>query len=431
MRVAVAVVCLAGVAAACGNAKAAVTNSGNTNGITANSITVGGVASLSGPIPADFSGIFDGAQAYFDMVNASGGVDGRQIDYPYKLDDASNPSTDSDAIRTLVEQDKVFAVVGVGTPEFAGASYLVDNEVPTFGYAISPAWTMGDNLFGAEGSYVDFLSPGPEPAFLAQQVRARRVGLLAYGVTESHNACEGFATVLQRYGIDVAYQDLSIPAPAVALSSDVIRMKSAGVQMVISCLDVSGNVLLAQTLRQQQLKVIQYWLDGYDEDTLKEYANLMDGVYFLIAHTPFDLPRSELPSYPGMAVYLTQLARYFPNDTPGELSLTGWINADLFVTGLRMVGHDLTRIKLIAAINSLKAYSADGLVTPIAWAPEHDANGPYDCNVFIHVVNGSFVPVFGSRPSVFTCFHVPPPSSGRLVPIAPPPALPGASASGG
>jgi branched-chain amino acid transport system substrate-binding protein len=432
-RVIVVVVCLAGLAAACGNAKAAVTNSGNVNGVTSGSITVGGVASLSGPIPADFSGIFDGVQAYFDMVNAAGGVDGRKIDYPAldQLDDASNPSTDEDAVRTLVEQDKVFAVVGVGTPEFAGAKYLVDNEVPTFGYAISPAWTMGDNLFGAEGSYVDFLSPGPEPAFLAQQVGARRVGLLAYGVTESQEACEGFAKVLQRYGIDVAYQDLNIPAPAVSLTSDVIRMKSAGVQMVISCMDVSGNVLLAQTLRQQQLSVTQYWLDGYDEQTLKDYANLMDGVYFLISHTPFSLPPSELSRYPGMANYLSQMTTYFPNQPPSELSLTGWINADLFVTGLRMVGRDLTRAKLIAAINSLGAYSGDGLVTPIAWASEHDANGPYDCNVFIHVVKGSFVPVFGSRPSVFTCFHVPPPASGRLVPIAPPPTLPGASAAGG
>ncbi|HEV2361230.1 MAG TPA: ABC transporter substrate-binding protein, partial [Acidimicrobiales bacterium] len=217
------------VAAASSNAKPAagpVGDAGNSDGVTSTSVTIGGIASQSGPIAADFSGIIDGVSAYLDMVNASGGVDGRKILYPVanQLDDAGDPSSDENAARTLVQQDHVFAIVGVGTPNFAAYSYLVPQGVPTFGYAVGPEWSRGDNLFGAEGSYIDFLSPGPEPAFLAQQVHATKVGLLAYSVTASHDACTGFGSVLHRFGIDTVFQDLAIPAPALDLSSDVIRM---------------------------------------------------------------------------------------------------------------------------------------------------------------------------------------------------------------
>lgn len=415
--------------ASCGNASSAVSHNGNSDGVTATSITVGGIASLSGPIPAQFGGVFDGAKAYFNMVNAAGGVYGRKINYAYELDDAGDPSQDIQQAHALVGQDHVFAVVGVGTAVFSAAQYLVQNNVPTFGYAISPSWSIGDSLFGAEGSFVDFTTPGPEPAFLAQQVKATKIALLAYNVTESQAACQGFSSVLHRYGASVVFSDLSIPAPAIDLSSEVIRLKSAGAQMVVSCMDLAGNVLLAQALKQSQLSPVQYWLNGYDETDLKQYSKLMQGIYFLVPHTPFQLAGNQLARYPGMAMYLRELAKYFPNDTPNEASMAGWINADLFVTALRKLGPHTapTRSGLIDAINSLVNYSANGLVSPITWKGEHDANGPYDCNVYVKVVGTRFVPVFGSKPSVFTCFRYPEPASTRtLVPIPPPPAVPGA-----
>ena len=44
-----------------------------------------------------------------------------------------------------------------------------------------------------------------------------------------------------------------------------------------------------------------------------------------------------------MDMYLSKLAKYFPDELPGEASLAGWVDADMFVTGLRLAGRDLTR----------------------------------------------------------------------------------------
>ena len=419
---------IAVIAAACGNAKVTVSNAGNSEGVTTSKVVVGGVASLTGPIPADFAPIFDGVNAYMDMINAEGGVDGRKIEFGYPLDDGSNASQDTDQVRTLVEQDHVFAVVGVGTPSFAGASYLVANDVPTFGYDVSTAWTDGPSLFGSEGSFLDFTRPGPEAAYLAEQLHARKVGVLAYNVGASEQAGEGMAYVMRHYHIPVAYEDLSIQAPPVDLTTDVNRMHAAGVDLVVSCMDLSGNILLSRTMHQNGMgSVAQYWLNGYDEAAIAKFSSLMQGVYFLIGHVPFESAKLSPGRYPGMELYLSKLAEYFPGELPGEASLAGWISADMFVTGMRLVGRDLTRTRLIDALNSLTSYTADGIVSPIDWRLEHKKNGLVDCNVYVRALGGHFVPLFGSPRTVFTCFETPQPQSARTVVVVPPaPSVPGA-----
>ena len=164
-------------------------NAGNSQGVTTSKVVVGGVASLTGPIPEHFAPIFDGVNVYMDMINAEGGVDGRKIEFGYPLDDGSNASQDTDQVRTLVEQDHVFAVVGVGTPSFAGASYLVANDVPTFGYD-ALAWRIKPVRLRGFLRPLHLTRPLPEAAYLAEQLHARKVGVLAY--------CGGFSNRLAK-----------------------------------------------------------------------------------------------------------------------------------------------------------------------------------------------------------------------------------------
>src|ERR687895_2070763 len=77
-------------------------------GVTPTSILLGGTSPLTGPAAA-YASVARGAKAYFDSVNAKGGVNKRKIQYKI-LDDAYNPAQSIQVTRQLVEQDKVFAV---------------------------------------------------------------------------------------------------------------------------------------------------------------------------------------------------------------------------------------------------------------------------------------------------------------------------------
>ncbi len=416
----------------CSNAKPSITDSGGSDGLSANQIVVGGVASLSGPLTADFAPIYDGVNAYFDQVNATGGVYGRRLNLKYPLDDASDPSQDIDQVRNLISNFHVFAVVGVATPNFAGASLLANAQVPTFGMAINPGWSPSPNMFGVGGSYTSFSAPQTEVAFLAEQVHATKAAVVAYNVSQSQEGCQGVINGLSKFGISVVFQDLGIPAPAVDLSADVGRIKSSGATFVASCMDVSGNLLLSQDLHQGGLpNITQYWLDGYDPQILANSTNtaLMDGAYFLISHAPFGVETTDPGAYPGMVQYFDAMTKYEPNVQPSEASLDGWISADLFVTGLRAAGKDVTRAKLVAAINNLTSYTANGLLPPVDWRISHTGNGS-DCQAFVQAVGTQFVSRFGSGGSVFTCF---PPNTSQvpIVPLNGVPGLPGVTFPGG
>ena len=99
-------------------------------GVTPSTILLGGTGPLSGPEVA-YAGTMIGAKAYFDHVNANGGVHGRKIEYRY-LDDAYDPSRTVQSVRRLVQQDRVFAMFNmVGTEQnLAVRPFLNAAKVP-------------------------------------------------------------------------------------------------------------------------------------------------------------------------------------------------------------------------------------------------------------------------------------------------------------
>src|SRR5258708_33090210 len=76
-------------------------------GASSSSIQVGAISSLTGPIAADFDGFGPGLQAYFDMVNAQGGVNGHKLILAANLDDGGSPTQFTQLTHTLLNQDHV------------------------------------------------------------------------------------------------------------------------------------------------------------------------------------------------------------------------------------------------------------------------------------------------------------------------------------
>src|SRR5450756_1241091 len=97
-------------------------------------ITIGALGAtfpLTGVAAPGYSEIPTGAQAYFDYVNANGGVNGRKIKYLVR-DDGYNPTTTSEVTNELVLKDQVFAMLGaLGTPTHSAVvDFLNSEKVP-------------------------------------------------------------------------------------------------------------------------------------------------------------------------------------------------------------------------------------------------------------------------------------------------------------
>lgn len=396
-------------------------HAGDTDGVTATAIKVGALASLSGFASSDFAPVVTGAQIYFDRLNASGGVNGRKIVYSPLVDDGTSPTGNTSGAQLLV-QDKVFAVVGVGTPFFTGSSILRAQAVPTFGLQENTnAQWAGPTMFGAGGSYVDSAAPMPQVAYVAQRTGSHRAAVLAYNVAQSSQGCVSVIGALSRFHIDTPVVDVSIPYGAASLDADVTRMQQHGIDFVATCMDATGNIKLSQTLQQHGMgSVTEYWLDGYNQQTLQNNRSAMDGAYFLLQQTPFEVSRRHHGAYPGIDAFNAALRRYAPRGTaPSTPALVGWVSADLFTQGLRALGSNVTRSGLVAAINKMTHYTGDGAVPPVNWKVAHVAITSTDCSAFVRALGTRFVPVFGTDSSVYVCFDqmAPPATTVTTLPL--------------
>ena len=122
-------------------------------------------------------------------------------------------------------------------------------------------------------------------------------------------------------------------------------------------MDFDGVTTLQQEMRRQNLDATQYLPNGYDYNFLEENGDLFEGAYVLTNFVPFEVPDDEKPE--GMVLYEQWIEEV--DGTVGELSLGGWMAADMLVTGLRAAGPELSQQGVIDGLNQLTDYDFMGL----------------------------------------------------------------------
>jgi branched-chain amino acid transport system substrate-binding protein len=403
----------AAVTASAGSAGAATASSAP--GVTSNSITVGTISTQTGTLASNFSSLIYGERAYYNYINAQGGVNGRKINYSYALDDGGNPTTFNQLANTLINQDHVFAVTGVATAFFS-PNLFVESGIPTYGYNVTGNWQGPANLFAAGGSVQYYPAAGPQVAYVARQTqKSPSIAFIAYGVAASAASCQSEQTSLTAAGYKVSYSDLKVNYPGSTVATDVQRMKQAGSNMVVSCMDVQGNVTMARAIKQYGLNMTQLWFSGNDQSTLNTNQSLMQGVYFDIGHVPFT---ASPTLYPGLKLYFAQMKKYEPAYAQDEIALQGWESAALFVQGVKMAGSNLTQANVIKADNSITAFTAGGLESPVNWVSAgHTGHAPPYCLAYIKVSGTKYLPALNKGQNVFNCFQSTNPKKNPVFPL--------------
>jgi ABC-type branched-subunit amino acid transport system substrate-binding protein len=385
-------------------------------GLSPTSVTVGTISTQTGTLASNFSSLIYGERAYFNYVNNTlGGVNGRKINYQYALDDAGNPTTFNQLANTLINQDHVFAVTGVATAFFS-PNLFTESGIPTYGYNVTGNWAGPKNLFAAGGSVQYYPAAAPQVSYVARQTQKKpSLAFIAYGVAASAASCQSEQNALKAAGYTVSYSDLKVSYPGSTVATDVQRMKQAGSNMVVSCMDVQGNVTMARAIKQYGLNMTQLWFSGNDQSTLNTNQSLMQNVYFDIGHVPFT---ASPTLYPGLKLYFAQMKKYEPAYASDEIALQGWESAALFVQGLQLAGKNPTQASVIAADNSLTAFTAGNLQAPVNWkSAGHTGNAPPYCLAYIKVSGNKYLPTLNKGKNVFNCFQSTNPKKNPVFPL--------------
>jgi branched-chain amino acid transport system substrate-binding protein len=384
-------------------------------GVSATEIRVGGVATVSNdPTGGTYGSAFDGVEAYFEYINSTEkGVHGRELVLSAKRDDALGNNRQE--VQGLLSQDNVFAVLPVSVALFTGADLLANQGIPTFGWLQNAEWGSEannpgpSNFFGQAGSFIRFSSAWPSPmVWLAKKLGLKRVGVLAYNVPQSSDCAKSLQESFEKYPTaKVQFIDTSQGFGNPDYSVQVSKMVEEKVDYVVPCIDGNGAINLAREMKKQGLNAVQMLPNQYKPELVKENAQFLNGSYVFLTFTPFE----ARPKSPGMKLYEKWIKR-----TDGDInenSLYGWLNADLFVTGLKAAGPDFTRQKVIDAINQIKDYNAGGILPNVDWTTAHQKMP--ECFSMVKIVDGKFKSVFGKPGEPFLCF----PESLRTIPKNP------------
>ena len=352
-----------------------------------------------------------GIQAYFDMVNSEGGLYGRQLVIHETLDDELF-NNQAASLEVIAEEDSL--AVFTATLFASGWADLDEAGVPSYHWGLHPST--------ANGLQSNFSIQAPSCAnctnrfmpFLVQQAGATRVASLGYGISENSKVCAStYADSIEAYfdevGAEVVYlnDEMAFGLPN-GVGPEVTAMVEAGVDFIASCLDLNAMKTIAQELERQGVRdqITMHHPNSYDHDFVAEAGSLFDGDFVVVGFAPF-----ESRGVPAVAEFLEWV------DAQGgqvaEQTMFGWINADLFVQGLKAAGPEFNRESLIEATNTmLTDYSADGLVNPIDWSRQHDSPTPEDrisnghrheCSGIVRMQGGAFELVGGSN-SPFLCW---------------------------
>jgi ABC-type branched-subunit amino acid transport system substrate-binding protein len=355
-----------------------------TTGVSATEIKLGGTFAASGPVSNISGPILKGVQAYFNEVNAKGGINGRKIKLVWE-DDGWDAQKGKALIKKLVEQDKVFTLTVVPSSNGldASKSYLESKGVPVFG-------TSG--LIESQ-----FRSDMQWPVGTGTR-SASRIGLLDMKARNVSNAAIIWLDLLAGKEARDAFYD-AIPSIFGKKADDFVTAERQ-VSLSEASFGPVWASIKSQTQNwqrahgQQPTGIPDFVTLAIDPTNADKALKAAADIGFvpkigwgggaplflsvvaqnsharktgLLAGTSYFPPLPEYNGHAAVQEYKKTLAKYYGSgiDSLNPYLEGGFAGAALTVEILRRAGSCLDRPKVIAAANSLNGYSAAGLTQPL------------------------------------------------------------------
>jgi hypothetical protein len=371
-------------------------------GVSSTEIHVAAVTSNTNNPTGSYGALADGVKAYFAMVNAGGGIYGRKLVLTADHDDQLGNNRQT--VQASLSQDNAFATF-IGTVFFTGADLLAAKNQPVFMWNINKEFNNHPTFF-ANDAALCFTCAGHVGPWLAKQLGATKIGVLAYNIAQQSKDCAtGIKASFAKYPTaKIVYDDESIGF-AQALGPQVQQMKQKGVQFVLTCVDLQESFTLAKEMKKQCMNGVQELPNGYDQNFIAKNGSLLDGSVVIPQFLAFE-QTPQIPEIKDFFKWSNKIGVQVK-----ELTAVGWQIAAEFYTGLVGAGPEFSQAKVVDYLNTLTDYTDNGFLAPLDWTKGHidpithpEARGAEECANFVKVQGGKFVPAYGEPGKPWVCF---------------------------
>lgn len=324
-------------------------------GVTSEEILLGQTTALTGPLAELGNDSSNASRAYFNYINAQGGINGRRIKL-VTLDDGYNTDKGVANTKQLIEKDGVFALFNIfGTPaNTALLPVIAQAGIPSIApYTGSDAVRkpLHRHVFNIRAGYAD------ETETIIEHLGVR--GIDKIGVVYQNNAFgkDGLASVEQ------------------ALAKRKLAVRGAAtIENDASDADKAAAALAATTPQA----IIMITAGKTTAEFIKAYNKIATGMQFFALSVMGTQASVSVLGKEGIGVVVSQVVPFPFSATSGIVreyqqimtkmgvknwsfaSMEGFINAKVTVEALKRAGRDLTRERFIAALESMNRVDFDG-----------------------------------------------------------------------
>ncbi len=319
-------------------------------GISDTQIIVANSAATSGafaPVGVPFNA---GIESYFKMINAEGGIQGREIIFKHQ-DDEFDPVKGKAALANFVEDEKVFALVGhFGTPVVAATlDDIKEYGIPAVYFATGIGQLYNDNATDeSRGIFpVQPIYKTEGKIMIARAVGdfgAKKIGVIYTNDDAGKDLLWGAEAMASEVGAELVVQQVA--AGATDVSSAVTAIKDANVDFIIGAAIQATIPTIIKELAAQNV----------NKDVITTYVNVSPVIaqgFVNEINGKFDVYGNGWVSFEGdRAKELERFATQTPDYKDNVFAMTGWIAAHFFVEGLKRVEGVITWDKYMDALES-------------------------------------------------------------------------------
>ncbi len=357
-------------------------------GVSDSEIVLGTWNPQTGPAAPGYSGIARAANAYLQLVNSQGGINGRKVRYVIG-DDQYQPSLTLGVAKKLVEQEKVFAAMEtLGTPgNLAAMPYMIEHHVPVaMVQSGSKCWSSPANLyyFGWIPNYT--MEDHIAAKYTVDNIKPKKVGTFYQNDAFGKEDNDTYVADLKKAGIEVVAQ-VPYEASDSDFSSAALKLQAANPDLVWLAAIPKPGALLMKESEKIGFRPKFYGSYVLHDTTMFELAGktAVEGAYFG-SYTPD--PNGDSA---GLKQFRDVLKQYSPQDRASSFALTGYWGAQIMVDALKRAGKDLTRSSFIKAMEATKDYTGDIGGPPITFS--HTDRVGVKTMMIDQAKNGDFVKV--------------------------------------
>ncbi|WP_137990254.1 ABC transporter substrate-binding protein [Streptomyces vilmorinianum] len=334
-------------------------------------LRIGVITSATSPVGGDaFTGPRDGARAWFDALNARGGLNGRRVEV-VTCDDGGSGVGNNECVHRLLDERKVFALVATTALDYAGAPLVAKAGVPDIGgQPLTPAYETYPHLYGIYGSSAPRTgaSPGWNGVlyggtevyrWFKRELGARTAAVVAYNQAASTSYARLISEGLRAEGYRVVEEQVDFVLPNFrAVAAD---LRAQGADLVFDAMDTHGNAQLCEAMEALGVEVtakvtnVQNWSSDVPRDYAKSPA-CRDALFVTGSSRNY-----EDTGHPAVREFRTAMG-----DRPlSQWQLEGWAAAMWFTDAARSCGDRLTRACVEEYVNRPEPYTARGLLLPV------------------------------------------------------------------